>query len=86
MSLGMVNGRVGLDICGFIEYGFEQHVILHPGLDFRVVERKGLNGRILPQASERFAVFCGLGQGEDCLLYTSPSPRDLSTSRMPSSA
>ena len=25
-------------------------------------------------------------QGMDCLLYTSPSPRDLSTSRMPSSA
>ena len=25
-------------------------------------------------------------QYEDCLLYTSPSPRDLSTSRMPSSA
>ena len=25
-------------------------------------------------------------QGEACLLYTSPSPRDLSTSRMPSSA
>ena len=24
--------------------------------------------------------------GEVCLLYTSPSPRDLSTSRMPSSA
>jgi len=24
--------------------------------------------------------------GKDCLLYTSPSPRDLSTSRMPSSA
>ena len=27
-----------------------------------------------------------LTQGESCLLYTSPSPRDLSTSRMPSSA
>ena len=26
------------------------------------------------------------GLGLDCLLYTSPSPRDLSTSRMPSSA
>jgi len=26
------------------------------------------------------------GMGESCLLYTSPSPRDLSTSRMPSSA
>ena len=25
-------------------------------------------------------------KSEDCLLYTSPSPRDLSTSRMPSSA
>ena len=25
-------------------------------------------------------------RGERCLLYTSPSPRDLSTSRMPSSA
>ena len=31
----------------------------------------------------------GLGSGDllyDCLLYTSPSPRDLSTSLMPSSA
>ena len=27
-----------------------------------------------------------LPEGEVCLLYTSPSPRDLSTSRMPSSA
>ena len=27
-----------------------------------------------------------LGPSADCLLYTSPSPRDLSTSRMPSSA
>mgnify|MGYP003323671880 CR=1 FL=1 len=26
------------------------------------------------------------GGYKDCLLYTSPSPRDLSTSRMPSSA
>ena len=25
-------------------------------------------------------------EGDTCLLYTSPSPRDLSTSRMPSSA
>ena len=28
----------------------------------------------------------GKGAEESCLLYTSPSPRDLSTSRMPSSA
>ena len=28
----------------------------------------------------------GIGDFKGCLLYTSPSPRDLSTSRMPSSA
>ena len=28
----------------------------------------------------------GVGKSIVCLLYTSPSPRDLSTSRMPSSA
>ena len=28
----------------------------------------------------------GIGTYDCCLLYTSPSPRDLSTSRMPSSA
>ena len=27
-----------------------------------------------------------IGQGRDCLLYTSPSPRDRTRSRMPSSA
>ena len=34
-------------------------------------------------------VYGGIGRAArtwDCLLYTSPSPRDLSTSRMPSSA
>ena len=29
---------------------------------------------------------CGARRAHTCLLYTSPSPRDLSTSRMPSSA
>ena len=35
------------------------------------------------RAREINAYYTQLG---DCLLYTSPSPRDLSTSRMPSSA
>ena len=30
--------------------------------------------------------FVDIDAGNTCLLYTSPSPRDLSTSRMPSSA
>ena len=50
--------------------------------------------RILPKGFEWLAiVFALAGAGillgrslEICLLYTSPSPRDLSTSRMPSSA
>ena len=33
-----------------------------------------------------FRNFIGMGYYNTCLLYTSPSPRDLSTSRMPSSA
>ena len=35
-----------------------------------------------------YPVICGTDEGSDkcCLLYTTPSPRDLSTSRMPSSA
>ena len=33
-----------------------------------------------------FNVAYSFGQENICLLYTSPSPRDLSTSRMPSSA
>ena len=30
--------------------------------------------------------YLGMGQNKDCLLYTSPSPRDKRQSRMPSSA
>ena len=32
------------------------------------------------------AAFAGYGLRQDCLLYTSPSPRDRTRSRMPSSA
>ena len=39
--------------------------------------------KIIPTTTE-FVDIAGLVKG--CLLYTSPSPRDLSTSRMPSSA
>ena len=37
---------------------------------------------------EKVVLNIGLGEAlqNNCLLYTSPSPRDLSTSRMPSSA
>jgi len=43
--------------------------------------------RILPSNDAgRGALIGRIGDADICLLYTSPSPRDLSTSRMPSSA
>ena len=46
---------------------------------------RGLTQRKNRTASNQFLVE-GLKLVASCLLYTSPSPRDLSTSRMPSSA
>ena len=43
------------------------------------------NVRDMIETREKGALRCKVDK-EDCLLYTSPSPRDLSTSRMPSSA
>ena len=46
-------------------------------------------GKSLPLIEEQFKTEDNLIKGcqsRVCLLYTSPSPRDLSTSRMPSSA
>ena len=40
----------------------------------------GIDNYVVPWTGQMFKIF------RDCLLYTSPSPRDLSTSRMPSSA
>ena len=39
-----------------------------------------------PIVKVRLQGACGSCPSSTCLLYTSPSPRDLSTSRMPSSA
>ena len=46
----------------------------------RVAERVGAKG------TDAFSLLSEIGRDCVCLLYTSPSPRDLSTSRMPSSA
>ena len=46
----------------------------------------GAQYRRLTEKWNRTGLLRGLnGQNKDCLLYTSPSPRALSTSRMPSS-
>ena len=44
------------------------------------------NGQPFVTLPEQSIETMGAMLASDCLLYTSPSPRDLSTSRMPSSA
>ena len=48
--------------------------------------QKGLARRILNTLTGLGPCFIKLGQALSCLLYTSPSPRDRTRSRMPSSA
>ena len=40
----------------------------------------------IPDFWEEVWNYCGIVHSEPCLLYTSPSPRDATLSRMPSSA
>ena len=61
------------------------------GVAYASVDEGKISGLALcvvptPDATERSGIYPGLNEVDPCLLYTSPSPRDLSTSRMPSSA
>ena len=42
--------------------------------------------KFLIDKKAKIIILSHIGRPKGCLLYTSPSPRDLSTSRMPSSA
>ena len=55
----------------FLDFNSEEHPVS--------IQFGGDNPEILKEAAQ-------MAQDWGCLLYTSPSPRDLSTSRMPSSA
>ena len=54
-------------------------------LELELVPQGNLAERLRAAGAGIGAFFCPTAYGT-CLLYTSPSPRDLSTSRMPSSA
>ena len=56
------------------------------GSDDKVKRREAARSLALLGPAARPAVPALIKGLDDCLLYTSPSPRDLSTSRMPSSA
>ena len=51
--------------------------------EVRLVKVEAVKMHLLEQ---EFVLHVRVDNPNDCLLYTSPSPRDLSTSRMPSSA
>ena len=77
---------------GFRFTGYDRHAIIAALADFREnwdlsEERHTLPaGFVLPATVAEDFDALAAGRSEVCLLYTSPSPRDLSTSRMPSSA
>ena len=60
--------------------------VLGPLLDMREEVRPQLIIEFVEVFSALVALSARLAMSQACLLYTSPSPRDLSTSRMPSSA
>ena len=63
------------------------YVVSVPKKNFpRAVDRNKLKRLVREVLRKNVDVFGGIEEGKFCLLYTSPSPRDLSTSRMPSSA
>ena len=90
--LGYHLGREGRSIRSNIGYMPEDDCYI-PGMSgIEVVQFAGSLSGIEPTEALRrgheILDFCGVKQERyrNCLLYTSPSPRDLSTSRMPCSA
>ena len=57
-----------------------------PGDDFELAVGFCVTEGVLFDAPVHTIRYCGQGLAMDCLLYTSPSPRDQRGSRMPSSA
>ena len=72
LSDNLGDDRIEVDLIDFSGPGFEQ------------VDNRLTNLHLVTSWLTRAVVFDA--NGNPCLLYTSPSPRDLSTSRMPSSA
>ena len=73
--------------CDITEAGFRRILnFVQPGVGEWEIEAEYIH-EFLRSKSKGFAYSPIIGSGKNaCLLYTSPSPRDLSTSRMPSSA
>ena len=71
MKIAIVFGK-GLDGCGVEKFGYEFQRHMPDEVDIYDLQERGFTR--------------SGGHIKDCLLYTSPSPRDSCASRMPSSA
>ena len=93
LALGMARGAAGL-IRDLKQRGLLEDTIIHWTTEFgRMPSTQGSKGRDHnPYVFTNWLCGGGIrggitaGQSDDCLLYTSPSPRDRTRSRMPSSA
>jgi len=86
------------EVTGFRDRNVERRALFIPkkelnarGIDGREISKSSANVvevklRNLSRPKESLDTYYGRVTPSNCLLYTSPSPRDLSTSRMPSSA
>ena len=61
-----------------IKYRVKKFGSKYKGIEYQLLDDAAFEGKV-PASRQAASIY-------DCLLYTSPSPRDLSTSRMPSSA
>ena len=85
---------------GFVEMKFLEYNLAKPAFDVRECQTRGLTFASAVRAKVQLIIYDRESSTPQskvvkevkeqevyiCLLYTSPSPRDLSTSRMPSSA
>ena len=83
--------RVGLIPSGVKELVHNGHEVsvetnAGAGIGYSDSEYLAAGAQIMESAADIFNYGEMIIKVKDCLLYTSPSPRDLSTSRMPSSA
>ena len=67
-------------------YEFEAMLTYEDGITYDLIDRLAKRQSKMHQDVLEDIGGYLVAEGSHCLLYTSPSPRDLSTSRMPSSA
>ena len=83
------NGAVFRDVAEVAGFDYQAHKMLEPSImKDKILQINSSASKYLEQIpdEELDTLLPGRPRSYSCLLYTSPSPRDLSTSRMPSSA